>query len=316
MKSKIIISVLSICLFFSFIYIFLSYKTVVSSCPDKYPLISSDLNCDADPQDETIALESKVRDLTRVLESQKKADKVSVFYRDLNNRQWFGIHENDLFEPGSLLKLPLAIAYYKLSEVDPNLLDLKYKYTNPSNDEMYDKQYTEPENKLKINTVYTVKDLINSMIKYSDNAPVSILVGGISESFFQKVFIDLGIRINGVNDDFVSVKVYGSIFRSLFNASYLNQFYSNQLLEIMSNSSFQRGIVSGVPKGIVVANKFGERIKTDPSNGKIVKIELHDCGIVYDNKNPYIICVMTQGDNYDSLVEVISKISRSIYENR
>ena len=44
---------------------------------------------------------------------------VSVYFRDLNNGNWFGIREHDKFSPKSLLKLPLMIAYFKWAESNP-----------------------------------------------------------------------------------------------------------------------------------------------------------------------------------------------------
>jgi len=41
---------------------------------------------------------------------------ISVYFRDLNNGPWFGINENDMFSPASLLKVPLMMLYFKLAE--------------------------------------------------------------------------------------------------------------------------------------------------------------------------------------------------------
>lgn len=291
----------------------------ISSCPDRYPFISTDLNCDADPHESTLTLRQKTETIVSSLISSKKVDRVSVFYRDLNNRQWFGINENDVFAPGSLLKLPLAIAYYKLAEVDQNILSLKNKYIPPTAVNAFDEQYLKPEKELEPNMTYTVEEMIERMIEYSDNAPVAILMGGVDVKFVEKVYIDLGLRLSlseDENKDFVSVKTQSAMLRTLFNASYLNQFYSNKLLEIMSQSTFRKGIVAGIPEGVKVANKFGERLIVDPVTKKTTKIELHDCGTVYQTDSPYILCVMTQGNNYENLVDVIARISKNVYENR
>jgi beta-lactamase class A len=87
-------------------------------CPNKFTFISPDLNCIEDPQDQTVALEQSVTSVVHDDVLIGEADRVSVFYRDLNNKQWFGVNENDRFAPGSLLKLPLAIAYFKSSEIE------------------------------------------------------------------------------------------------------------------------------------------------------------------------------------------------------
>ena len=44
-----------------------------------------------------------------------------------------------------------------------------------------------------------------------------------------------------------------------------------------------------------------------------LKIELHDCGIVYHPQNPYIICIMTKGGDINSEKLQIQKISKAVY---
>jgi hypothetical protein len=66
--------------------------------------------------------------------------------------------------------------------------------------------------------------------------------------------------------------------------------------------------VAGVPSGTVVAHKFGERVL--PS--KNVK-QLHDCGIVYYPQFPYVLCVMTRGNDFVTLQQAIKGVSDIVY---
>ena len=81
----------------------------------------------------------------------------------------------------------------------------------------------------------------------------------------------------------------------------------------MAKSNFKEGIVGGVPEGVRVANKFGEVAAINPANNNVEKVELHDCGIVYREKDPYSICIMTEGTNFDDLSKVIGDISKIIW---
>jgi hypothetical protein len=45
------------------------------------------------------------------------------------------------------------------------------------------------------------------------------------------------------------------------------------------------------------------------------EVQLHDCGIVYYPKRPYILCVMTRGEKMDVLPKVIKEISTEVYRN-
>ena len=81
------------------------------------------------------------------------------------------------------------------------------------------------------------------------------------------------------------------------------------MLGLLSQSTFQQGLVAGLPAGIVVAHKFGERGYNNPT----IPDQLHDCGIVY-TKKPYVICVMTQGTGYDAMAGIIAHISKMVYD--
>ncbi len=79
------------------------------------------------------------------------------------------------------------------------------------------------------------------------------------------------------------------------------------MLETMSHSSFTKGIVAGVPEDVLVSHKFGEApLKTG-------EVQLHDCGIVYAQQSPYLLCVMSQGSDYEALADFIARVSQAVY---
>ena len=95
----------------------------------------------------------------------------------------------------------------------------------------------------------------------------------------------------------------------MFNASYLSRESSERGLAYLAHSDFQNGLVAGVPQGITVAHKFGERVSANGAK------QLHDCGIVYYPTRPYLLCVMTRGDDFSKLTEVIQSVSRIVYQS-
>lgn len=294
-------------------------KDHFSVCDSKYPYIRNSLNCEEDPTLKTKEIKSKVESYVNSTIKKGQVKNVSVFYRDLDSRQWFGVEENLVFAPASLLKLPLAIAIYKAAELDRTVLAEKRKFISSSEADLFRIQNIQSLEKIVENKEYTIEELIQYMIENSDNNAMNILIGSTNTDFLNKVYVDLGIKLptlKGDTEDFVSTKVYGSIMRALFNASYLNQESSNHLLETMVKSTYKQGIVAGVPADVKVANKFGERAFYDLTNKNIKEIELHDCGIVYEPKFPYILCVMTKGSDYEAQTSVISEVSRIIYEER
>jgi beta-lactamase class A len=257
-------------------------------------------------------------DITKLandLKSRGDVNEISVYYRSLKDGPWFGINENINYFPASLLKVPIMVAIYKDSETNPKILDKKITY-----DEGYAKtlgdfnklEYFKPTQEIEVGKTYTVEELIKRMIIYSDNNAKNLLVLNITDpKTYFKAYTDLGLvspQDYNSNQDTLNVHEYATFYRILYNASYLNKELSNKALSLLAQSDFGFGIPKGVPKEIQVAHKFGERAD---ENFK----QLHDCGIVYYPDNPYILCVMTRGNSYDTLENAIETISKAVFEH-
>jgi beta-lactamase class A len=109
----------------------------------------------------------------------------------------------------------------------------------------------------------------------------------------------------------LSVKEYASFFRVLYNASFLTREHSEQALALLAETDFPYGIESGLPPGTVVAHKWG--IRTSTVQGEDVE-QLHDCGLVYYPNHPYLLCVMTRGDDTLRQAQLIAEVSRVVYD--
>jgi len=262
------------------------------------------------PSFNTLSLKNNLKKYVDQEINKGGINKISLYYRDLNNGPWFGIDEREFFSPASLTKVPLMMAYYLKAEQNSSILQKKIKCQSL---ESYEAQNFSPEQKLELGQKYTIDELISRMVKSSDNVALNMLLDNVSEKEANKVFSDLGISVSKTNQDpegdFLSVKNYASFFRVLYNASYLNNEMSEKALELLSQSSYTRALRAGIPKEIVVAHKFGERKYLDTGER-----QLHDCGVVYHQKSPFLLCVMTRGDNFDTLNRIIKEIASLTYQ--
>jgi hypothetical protein len=151
------------------------------------------------------------------------------------------------------------------------------------------------------------------MLKYSDNNAYAVLQSYLvetgQEDLIKQTFLELGIIApTDLYDEVVTVRRYASIYRALYNLSFLNAELSDKVLAWLVESNFKVGLESGVPEGTKIANKFGERLLPDGSK------QLHDCGIVYYPENPYLVCIMTAGQDYDVLAGIIAHVSKEIHQ--
>ena len=250
-------------------------------------------------------------DLNAFLESEKENGRLTVgavYFRDLQNGPVLGINSQDSFIPASLLKLPLMITYFKKAEMDPNMLK---KSVEVKNVQSLDQNIT-PSFGAQIGETYTREELINKLITQSDNISWKVLLDDLRTDYTEDDFVgtlsDLGIIDPRKRSDqqYITVQNYASIFRILYNSSYLNLEMSDKALEVLSRSEFKDGLTVGVPSNVKVAHKFGEQ-----KNGE--EQQLHDCGIVYYPPNPYVLCVMTRGTNIPDLERIIQTVSKEVY---
>ncbi len=148
------------------------------------------------------------------------------------------------------------------------------------------------------------------MIRRSDNVAMALLVEKVGVEGIHRLYDELGVRVpdDGVPDE-LTVRDYAAIFRILFNSSYLDRRSSERALDELAHTEFSEGIVAPLPRSIPVAHKFGERRL--PGRGEQ---QLHDCGIVYYPKVPYVLCVMSRGDDIDRLAGAIRTVSKAVFD--
>jgi beta-lactamase class A len=245
--------------------------------------------------------------------NQYPNSKVSVYFRDLSNGGWIGIEEKNKFVPASMLKVSELIAFLLISEENPSILDTEILYSE-SKAKLYNNTYPQFFNKsptqLVVGQHYKIKDLLEYMIKNSDNTALYLLAeqkdSSATDKLNQKLMIDLEIKNN---EGFISPRSYSSFFRILYNASFLNKKNSEYALELLTQTTFNEGLRAGVPKDVIIASKFGERTGVNGSEQRY----LHDCGVVYHPSSPYLLCVMTSGDDYAKQAQLIKNISNAVY---
>ena len=267
----------------------------------------------ADQQKNMVALKNKISDFISVDKKSGNLTDASVFFYDLNKSRWIGVNETEKYNPASMLKVIIMVAYFKEAETSPGVLNSYLLYSKDIDGFIKQEQYdTAPE--LKVGQSYQVSDLINKMIIDSDNGSETLLLSGITQTNLDSIYNALNIENPEGNNNFtISPRTYSLFLRILYSATYLNVADSEKALSILSETTFNDGLVAGVPKGTIVAHKFGEHIVAQ--NGQAPQIELHDCGIIYYPKNPYLLCIMTKGSGLNNLEEAIKNISGIVYKS-
>jgi beta-lactamase class A len=299
----------------------ITFLCVQKNAPDKahdffdtqtgaYPLINPLLSC-GDYEDQPPAviqhLKESLESYIAAQTSQQTLVHASVYYRDFNDGPWFGINLYTPFSPGSLLKLPLLVSLFRQMEADPSFAST----TLTLSQEVGIPQLVPPAHPIVVGQPYSVDQLIHNMIVESDNNAAELLFEHADQRLFSRTFTDLGVHPPQSNEDYtITVRTYASFFRILYNSTFLSHESSERALELLTQVAYKKALVAGVPSSIKVAHKFGERQVSSLSN----MVQLHDCGIVYVPNNPYLLCVMTQGYNLETLEGIIAHISKMVYD--
>jgi len=265
----------------------------------------------AEPQCESVELADCKNQISQIINANKANGKItsaSVYIREFTQAQWTSINPSDLYSPGSLLKVPELMALYKMNERQPGFLDKIVEYKNVRETKS-NRVINFESNHIKLGNKYTIRELINYMIVYSDNDATMMLNALIDKSVFSKVFTDIGLKEPDYSssDYKMNVTDYSIFLKELYNGSYLSFKNSEECLSILSKTEFKEGLISGLPSNCMVSHKFGE-------GGSSSEPNFSEAAIVYCGKIPYIITIMTKGRDMKSLPSVSAEISKKVYE--
>ena len=251
---------------------------------------------------------SELSAFTEQVKRERGLTEAAIYFRDLNNGPTFGVDVDGEFFPASLLKVPVMMAYYRWSEKVPGLLETQIRYEEKADFGVV--QYVKPKIELELGQSYSIDQLIDRMITYSDNQALSLLVRRLPPDVITDLFAMLGVDMDVVKDSSakLTVKEYAGFFRILFNSSYLSRDNSEKALALLARTEYHDALPGRLPQGVVVAHKFGEA-----GTGETER-QLHDCGIVYLPDHPYLACIMTRGRDAEKLKLGIQDISRFIYD--
>lgn len=274
-----------------------SYINPLLDCEEAGLMISS----------QAVLMKQDIIDTIENLRQDNSLYTLSVYYRNLNNGEWFGLNEHEKFYPASLMKVPTYIAFIRYAEEHPEVWDRKISINSTARDSVRNiVSSVTPEKDRE----YPVRELLRLMIRESSNVASDAILKIMPVKYIDLLLQELGLP-GSITDRLYSleVKQYAGFFRILYNASYLNRRDSAGALKLLSETSYRKALVRDLPENITVAHKFGER----EFDGDSIK-QFHDCGIIYYPGNPYILCVMTRGVDLTDMQSSVAVISRHIYD--
>jgi beta-lactamase class A len=222
-----------------------------------------------------------------------------VYFEYLPTGTSIGINEKLEFSIASLIKVPVAMAYFHLLErTGLDYGNIKVTLSEKNINRGFGDLWMRG-----VGATIQLDDAFRLMLVSSDDTAANIVAQNVPQEDFDAVLQGLDIDLtkrNGIV--IISAKSYSSIFKALFFSSVLSKDRSQQILSMLTQSSFNDKLVAGIPKGIPVAHKIG-----------VYGDLFQDCGVVYLPKRPYALCMFSQTSE-DIARMRMSEISKLVYE--
>jgi beta-lactamase class A len=158
----------------------------------------------------------------------------------------------------------------------------------------------------------TFEELLSFMIIISDNSATNKVIDLLGKDYINKIFLSLGLKNTSLErkmmdfssrrkgfENYTSSRDIVKILKMIYNNQLGDKSFSLFARNLLSRQQYNDRIAFLLPEGIEVAHKTG-----------LEKGVVHDAGIVYGEKNNFIISVLTKNvKNYKKAKEFIAKIS-------
>ncbi len=242
--------------------------------------------------------------------SQELITSASVYVREFHNGEWTAINGDELYDPGSLLKIPILLTYLAQAEEDPAIMSRSWTCEQSDISSNTGKEPLFLSEQAQVNVSYPISKLFELMIVHSDNRATTILLRHMDTARFIRTFTSIGLPAPDPRSAHyaMSVRQYSMFMKALYNSSFLSPIHSGYALGLLSRSTFRDGLLAGLPTKLLVAHKFGEAGLDDAK-------QLHETALVYANDNTYLITVMTRGTDLKKEAQALGALSKIVYEH-
>ena len=233
--------------------------------------------------------------------TEDKTGFYSIYFKELDSDNSFGIDENQIQTATSVNKMPIVSALYYLANESSLSLDERVTI---SEDDVQD-YGTGSIRYQKMPQTYSLRNLAKLALKESDNTAAHVLSVRIGQDVIQKLLDTWNMDQTNMINNKTTVYDMGILFEKIYEGEITNSANTKELLEFMTNTDFEDRLTKGLPEGIKIYHKTGD------GEGSI-----HDVGLIDTGEKVYFLGVMTSdiGEAEEETKETIAQISKKVYE--
>lgn len=232
----------------------------------------------------------------------KQPEEIGVYFEYLPSGNSIGINDRMEVRFASLIKIPVVMSVYKQIELGKLHLNDNFTIKKEHISKLFGDIWKRGEGAL-----ISIREAIEASLIASDNTATRVLAETLPQGAIDDVFDSLDIpkdKTEGVH--VISPKNYSSILRSLYLSSFLSRENSNEILSLLTRTNFNDKLPAGAAPDVKVAHKIGV---FDLEEADRI---FSDCGIVYAEKRPYILCIMVNASEEKSREHMVY-LSKMIY---
>lgn len=209
----------------------------------------------------------------------------------------FDVAGDEEFQGASMIKVPLMVYAYTLSERGELNLEDEYKLREADKVPGAGVLYGEPAG-----TEYSYRQLLEFMGKNSDRTAYAVMKKIVGEEGLMLFVKDIGLNNTDINTGLTTPNDMAKLFQKLYSDDLLGGDNKDELLSFLSGTDFENLIPAGIPEDVQVFHKIGQDEKV-----------LADGGIV-NSETPYVLVIMSKGITRSEALDFFPKFSKYIYE--
>ncbi|HVR69878.1 MAG TPA: serine hydrolase [Vicinamibacteria bacterium] len=257
------------------------------------------------------------------IKEQHGLERLGIAFYDAETTIQWSYNADAWFHAASTMKLAVLLAVYRQVARGEMAVDepvhVRNKFVSIVDRRPFKLEISrdgDPEVYANLGRTMTVKQLAYHMITTSSNFATNLLVDVVGVDTIQATLRELGVEgvtvLRGVEDQAaheaglnneVTANGLMKLLRLIAEGRAFSPEACADMLEILLNQRFKRGIPAGLPGEARVAHKTGNISTVD-----------HDAGIVYlAGRNPYVVVILTQFPTDAGRGPAVAEVSRDIF---
>jgi beta-lactamase class A len=263
--------------------------------------------------DQPVWVQKTVADINKQLDRYAMpGGVVGLAIKDIESGDYFSMNGWRIFNPASVIKIPVMIEAYH--QIEQGRLALGTKLTLEQHHKLPGSGSLQF---FRNKSILSVGRLIELMITDSDNTATAMLIEKLGMYRINATMKKIGMKKTILRDWTMLNKLPGHhnvtspedmlrVMEKMYEGRLISKAASEAMLATMKRQHHKWGIARFLPPDVVVANKTGS-----------LDFVRNDVGIIWQNNKPYIVSIFAEHlpSNHGGSV-MVGALSRAIFENR